>query len=134
LLAGFIGLLILFFATMPMSRRRHLQLARRRRRMDGDGFERAMGVAGVTPTTARFLWRELQPFYHAPLAPMPEDRLESLIWVDRPEIDGLVGHFWQSMRGHDARPVLAPLGNDPTVAELGRHCDLMAGWSIRGSA
>ena len=93
-----------------------------------------MLAAGVTPTTSRFLWRELQPLYHQPLAPMPDDHLESLIWVDRPEIDGLITRFWAAMRGHDLRPVLAPLGPDPTVAELGRHCDLMAGWSVRGSA
>ena len=93
-----------------------------------------MLAAGVTPTTSRFLWRELQPLYHPPLAPMPDDRLESLVWVDRPEIDGLVTRFWQAMRGQDSRPAVAPLNPDPSVAELGRHCDLMAGWSIRGSA
>ena len=129
-----IGLLGLFFATMPMSRRWHHRLAMRRRPIDAQGFEQAMAAAGVTPTTSRFLWRELKPFYHSPLAPMPNDRLESLIWVDRPEIDGLVTRFWQAMRGQDVRPVLTPLGPDPTVVELGRHCDLMAGWSVRGSA
>ena len=106
----------------------------RRRRGDAQYFEKVMAAAGVTPTTSRFLWRELKPLYHPPLAPMPDDRLESLIWVDRPEIDGLVGRFWEAMRGQDARPPLAPLGPDPTVAQLGRHCDLMAGWTIRGSA
>ena len=131
---GLVGLLLLFFVTMPMSRRRHHRLATRRRPIDAEGFERAMLAAGVTPTTSRFLWRELMPLYHRPLAPTPDDRLESLVWVDRPEIDGLVTRFWQAMRGQDARPAVTPLGPDPSVAELGRHCDLMAGWSIRGSA
>jgi len=93
-----------------------------------------MLAAGVTPTTARFLWKELRPLYHAPLVPAPADRLESLVWIDRPEIDGLVTRFWQAMRGHDPLPLRVALGPDPTVAELGQHCDLMAGWSIRGSA
>ena len=131
---GLVGLLVLFFVTMPMSRRRHQRLAMRRRPIDAAGFENAMLAAGVTRTTSRFLWRELQPLYHQPLAPTPEDRLESLVWIDRPEIDGLVTRFWQAMRGQDLRPAVTPLGPDPSVAELGRHCDLMAGWSIRGSA
>jgi len=133
-LIGLVGVLVLFFVTMPMSRRRHQRLAMRRRPIDAAGFEKAMLAAGVTPTTSRFLWRELQPLYHQPLAPTPEDRLESLVWIDRPAIDGLVTRFWQAMRGQDLRPAVTPLGPDPSVAELGRHCDLMAGWSIRGSA
>ena len=50
----------------------------------------------------RFLWRELAAYYHAPLRPLPGDRLESQIMIDRPEIEGLIIHFWRSMRG--ARP------------------------------
>jgi hypothetical protein len=133
-LLGLVGLLVLFFLTMPMARRRHHKLALKRRALDAAGFERAMLASGVTPTTSRFLWRELQSFYHRPLAPTPDDRLESLVWIDRPEIDGMVTRFWQAMRGQDVRPAVAPLGPDPSVAEVGRYCDLMAGWSIRGSA
>ena len=65
---------------------------------------------------------------------MPDDRLESMIVVDRPEIEGLIIHFWRSMRGGDPLPAFSPLGPDPTVAELGRHLDLMAGWTIRSMA
>lgn len=119
---------------MPIARPRQMRLARTRRPVDAAGFEKAMAALGVTPTTARFLWADLQPFYHLPLRPMPDDRLESMIAVDRPEIEGLVARFWSGMRGHDSRPANAPLGDDPSIVELGRYCDLLAGWSIRGSA
>jgi hypothetical protein len=98
------------------------------------GFERMMAAAGVSPTTTRFLWRELAPHYHDPLRPMPGDRLESQILIDRPEIEGLIIHFWRSMRGGDPLPAFSALAPDPTVAELGRHLDLMAGWTIRSAA
>ena len=52
----------------------------------------------------------------------------------RPEIESLVIHFWRSMRGQDPLPAFSALGPDPTVAELGRHLDLMAGWTIRSAA
>ncbi|MDQ3143254.1 MAG: hypothetical protein M3Q57_00020 [Pseudomonadota bacterium] len=129
-----LGLLALFFATMPIAARRQQRLARGRRPIDAAGFEQAMAARGVTSTTARFLWTDLQAFYHAPLRPMPDDRLESMIAVDRPEIEDLVTRFWGGMRGNDARPPAAPLSNDPNIVELGRHLDLLAGWSIRGSA
>lgn len=119
---------------MPMARRHHYRLARKRRRIDAAGFERLMAAVGVTATTSRFLWQDLKAFYHAPLRPMPDDRLESQIWIDRPEVEAIVLRFWSAMRGLDLRPVSVPLGPDPTVAELGRHCDLMAGWSLRGTA
>ena len=54
--------------------------------------------------------------------------------IDRPEIEGLIIHFWRSMRGADPLPAFSPLGPDPTVAELGRHLDLMAGWTVRSAA
>ena len=119
---------------MPMSRRKHFFLARKRGKVDFDRFERSMTRSFVSPTTIRFLWRELEPFYHAPLRPLPKDRLESQIMIDRPEIEGLINHFWRSMRGSDPLPAFSPLGPDPTVAELGRHLDLMAGWTIRSAA
>jgi hypothetical protein len=112
-----------------MSRRRHFALARRRGPVDSDRFERAMTKALVSPTTTRFLWRELAPFYHAPLRPLPGDRLESVIAIDRPELEALVTHFWRSMRGGDPLPAGAVLAADPTVADLGHHLDAMAGWS-----
>ena len=87
----------------------------------------------MTSSTARFLWTDLKAFYNAPLRPEPGDRLESLIWIDRPEVEGVVLRFWSAMRGHDTMPA-ATLVPDPTVADLGRHLDLMAGWSVRGSA
>lgn len=93
-----------------------------------------MAAAGVSATTARFLWDELKPFYHHPLKPMPDDRLESMIAVDRPEIEALISRFWAAMRGTDLRASGGPVGIDPSVAELGRHCDRMAGWSPRRSA
>lgn len=126
--------MVLFFATMPMSRRRHRWLAKKRGRVEGDRFERAMARAFVSQTTTRFLWRELAAYYHAPLKPLPDDRLESQIMIDRPEIEGLIIHFWRSMRGGDPLPAFSPLGSDPTVAELGRHLDLMAGWTVRSAA
>ena len=119
---------------MPMARRRHGWLARKRGRVEYERFERAMARAFVSPTTIRFLWRELDPFYHKPLRPLPDDRLESQIMIDRPEIESLILHFWRSMRGQDPLPAFSPLGPDPTVAELGRHLDLMAGWTIRSAA
>lgn len=128
------GLLGLFFVTMPMSRRRHQKLWKKRGQVDFDKFEHAMARSFVSPTTIRFLWRELQPFYHSPLRPLPADRLESQIMIDRPEIEGLILHFWRSMRGQDPLPAFSPLAPDPTVAELGRHLDLMAGWTIRSAA
>lgn len=128
------GLFGLLFLTMPMSRRRHYFLARRRGRVEFERFERAMVRSFVSPTTIRFLWRELAPFYHAPLRPLPADKLESQIMMDRPEIEGLIIHFWRSMRGSDAMPVFSRLAPDPTVAELGRHLDLMAGWTVRSAA
>ena len=128
------GLFGLFFLTMPMSRRRHYWLWRKRGQVDFDRFERAMIKSFVSPTTTRFLWRELEPFYHAPLRPLPKDRLESQIMIDRPEIEGLILHFWRSMRGSDPLPAFSPLAPDPTVAQLGRHLDLMAGWTIRSAA
>ena len=128
------GAFALFFLTMPMSRRRHYWLARKRGRVELQRFERAMARAFVTPTTIQFLWRELAPFYHPPLKPLPGDRLESQIMIDRPEIEGLILHFWKSMRGSDPLPAFSPLAPDPTVAELGRHLDLMAGWTIRSAA
>ena len=129
-----LGLLSLFFVTMPLTPRRHKSLARKRRSIGEGEFVTMMAFAGVSATTARFLWEELGHFYHAPLKPLPTDRLESVIVIDRPEIEGIIGRFWSSMRGQDVRPVTSPLAPDPTVAELGRHCDLLAGWSVRGSA
>jgi hypothetical protein len=129
-----VGLLVLFFVTMPMSRRRHSRLAKKRGRIEVERFERAMARAFVSPTTTRFLWRELAAYYHAPLKPLPDDRLESQILIDRPEIEGLIIHFWRSMRGGDPLPAFSPLNPDPTVAELGRHLDLMAGWTVRSAA
>jgi len=129
-----VGLFGLFVLTMPMSRRRHRRLALRRGQVDFNRFERAMAQAFVSATTIRFLWRELEPFYHKPLRPLPGDRLESQIMVDRPEIEGLILHFWRSMRGQDPLPAFSPLAPDPTVAELGRHLDLMAGWTVRNAA
>jgi hypothetical protein len=134
LLIGAIALIALFLVTMPFPRLRHQQLARRRERIDAAKFERLMTSASVSATTTRFLWRELAPHYHHPLRPMPGDRLESQIFVDRPEIEGLIMHFWRSMRGSDPFPAFSPLAPDPTVAELGRHLDLMAGWTIRSAA
>jgi hypothetical protein len=131
---GVLGLLSLFFVTMPLTPRRHQSLARKRRSIGEGEFVTMMAFTGVSSTTARFLWKELVHFYHAPLKPLPTDRLESVIVIDRPEIEGIIGRFWSSMRGQDVRPVTSPLAPDPTVAELGRHCDLLAGWSVRGSA
>ena len=134
LVVGGVALLALFFATLPISGPRHARLAAKRRRLDAAAFEQAMSDAAVSPTTARFLWKNLQPFYHRPLTPHPADRLESLIAVDRPEVDGLVIHFWATMRGNDAFPQRAPLKDDPTVAELGRHLDSLAGWTVLRAA
>ena len=128
-----LGLLGLFFATMPIARRHQFRLARGRRPIDGAEFERRMAAAGVSATTARFLWKEAGSFYHYPLTPLPGDRLESLILIDRSEIEGLVTRFWMAMRGGDSRPAGTLLGPDPSIAEIGRHCDLLAGWT-RGSA
>ena len=131
---GTLSLLALFFLTMPLAPRRHRALARKRRAIAEGEFVNMMAFSGVSGTTARFLWKELGAFYHAPLKPLPTDKLESLIVVDRPEIEGIVVRFWSSMRGADGRPATSLLAPDPTVAELGRHCDLLTGWSVRGSA
>lgn len=131
---GILAIFAAFFATMPLNPRRHLALARNRRVIAEGEFVTMMAFSGVSGTTARFLWKELKAFYHAPLQPLPADRLESVIVIDRPEIEGIVVRFWASMRGDDRRPATAPLGPDPTVADLGRHCDQLAGWSARGSA
>ena len=56
------------------------------------------------------------------------------IAMDRPEIDGLVDNFWKAMRGGDAFPQRAPLADDPTVAELGRHLDRLVGGSVLRAA
>ena len=133
-MVGGLGLIALFFVTMPLAPRRHLALARGRRSVAEGEFVQMMAFTGVSGTTARFLWKELGAFYHAPLRPLPADRLESVIMIDRPEVEGIVLRFWMAMRGGDARPATSPLGNDPSVAELGRHCDLLAGWSVRGTA
>ena len=119
---------------MPLAPRRHLALARKRRAIGEGEFVTMMAFAGVSGTTARYLWKELMAFYHAPLKPLPTDKLESLIVIDRPEIEGIVVRFWSSMRGQDSQPRTSPLAPNPTVAELGRHCDLLAGWSVRGNA
>jgi hypothetical protein len=131
---GVLALLASFFITMPFTPRRHLSLARKRRSVGEGEFVNMMAFAGVSGTTARFLWKELGAFYHAPLKPVPTDQLESIILIDRPEVEGIVLRFWSAMRGSDARPAASMLGPDPTVAELGRHCDLLAGWSVRGTA
>ena len=128
------SLLALFFVTMPLAPRRHRALARKRRAIGEGEFVNMMAFKGVSGTTARYLWKALGAFYHAPLKPLPTDKLESMIAIDRPEIEGIVLRFWSSMRGQDAPPRTSPLAPDPTVAELGRHCDLLAGWSVRGSA
>jgi hypothetical protein len=47
---------------MPMSRRRHYRLARKRGRIEVERFERAMARAFVSPTTTRFMWRELTAY------------------------------------------------------------------------
>ncbi len=124
----------LFFVTMPLTPRRHVSLARKRRGIGEGEFVTMMAFEGVSGTTARFLWTELGNFYHRPLRPHPDDKLETLIAIDRPEIEGIVVRFWFSMRGHDMRPTTTPIAPDPTVVELGRHCDLLAGWSVRGRA
>lgn len=119
---------------MPIARHRQARLAARRRTIDGAAFERLMAEANVSFTTARFLWRDLDPFYYPPLRPMPDDRLESLIAVDRPEIEAIITRFWSAMRGNDPLPRTFPLRADPSVAELGRHLDQMAGWSAQRAA
>ena len=119
---------------MPLAPRRHRALARKRRSIGESDFVNMMAFKGVSGTTARFLWKELGAFYHSPLKPLPDDRLESLIAIDRPEVEGIVLRFWSSMRGQDGQPRTSPLGPDPSVADLGRHCDLLAGWSVRGTA
>ena len=129
-----LAILATFFLTMPLTPRRHLALARRRRSIGESEFVSMMAFAGVSGTTARFLWKELGLFYHAPLRPLPTDKLESVIAIDRPELEGIVVRFWSAMRGQDVRPATSPLAEDPSVAELGRHCDLLAGWSVRGNA
>jgi len=129
---GLLAVLASFFLTMPLAPRRHRRLATKRRAIGEAEFVTMMAFKGVSGTTARFLWSELRPFYHAPLKPLPDDALESLIAIDRPEIEGIIMRFWASMRGGDARPRTSPLAEDPSVAELGRHCDLLAGWSVRG--
>ena len=128
------ALLVLFFATMPISGARHARLAKSRATVDEAGFVRVMDGAAISSTTSRFLWQALAPFYHAPLTPRPADRLETLIGVDRPEIDGMINQFWIAMRGGDAFPQRAPLRADPTVAELGRHLDSLAGWTVMRAA
>jgi hypothetical protein len=133
-LLGFIGLLAFFLLTMPNARRSHGWLARRRGRVEWPRFEKAMLGSGVTQPTAKFLWQELAAFYHWPLRPLPKDRLESRIGIDRPEIEALVTRFWSAMRGGDPLPRIEPVRIDPSVADLGRHLDLMAGWSVRGQA
>lgn len=134
MVVGVLAILASFFVTMPLAPRRHLALARKRRTVGEGDFVSMMAFAGVSGTTAGFLWKELGTLYHAPLKPLPTDRLESVIAIDRPEVEGIVLRFWSSMRGGDARPRTSPLADDPTVAELGRHCDLLAGWSVRGNA
>ena len=134
MVVGVLAILASFFITMPFTPRRHLALARKRRTVGEGDFVSMMAFAGVSGTTARFLWKELGALYHAPLKPLPTDRLESVIAIDRPEVEGIVLRFWSSMRGGDTRPRTSPLADDPTVAELGRHCDLLAGWSVRGNA
>jgi hypothetical protein len=131
---GVLAILASFFITMPLKSRRHPALARKRRAVGEGDFVTMMAFQGVSGTTARFLWKELGAFYHRPLRPLPSDRLESVIAIDRPEVEGIVLRFWSSMRGGDAQPRTSPLPDDPTVAELGRHCDLLAGWSVRGNA
>ncbi len=133
-MVGLLCLISLFFLTMPLAPRRHLILSRKRRAIGEGEFVTMMAFEGVSGTTAHFLWRELSNFYHAPLRPFPDDKLETLIAIDRPEIEGIVVRFWQSMRGNDLRPTASPMAADPTVVELGRHCDLLAGWSVRGNA
>lgn len=134
MLWGALALLVLFFATMPVSGARHARLAKTRPSIDEAGFLRVMDRGAISSTTARFLWQSLAPHYHAPLTPRPDDKLESLIGVDRPEIDGLINHFWTTMRGSDAFPRRAPLGPDPTVAELARYLDSIAGWTVMRAA
>jgi hypothetical protein len=118
---------------MPLAPRRHLALARKRRAIGEGEFVTMMAFAGVSGTTSRFLWKELKPFYHSPLKPLPTDKLESLIGIDLTEIEessSASGHRCAAMTS----PSTAPVGPDPTVAELGRHCDLLAGWSVQGRA
>ena len=64
---GTLSLLALFFLTMPLAPRRHRALARKRRAVAEGEFVNMMAFAGVSGTTARFLWKELGAFYHAPL-------------------------------------------------------------------
>jgi hypothetical protein len=134
MVVGALALLGLFVATMPIARPRHARLAKKRGRMNSDSFDAAMARAGVSPTTARYLWKNLQAYYHEPLTPHPDDRLESVIAVDRPEIEGLAYHFWSTMRGQDPFPMRAPLRDDPTIAELGRYFDSLTGWTVLRAA
>ena len=131
---GALGLIALFFLTMPNSRLKHARLSRTRAAIDAERFEHLMEEANVSFTTARFLWTDLKAFYHPPLQPRPNDGLEGMIGIDRPEIEAMVTRFWSAMRGSDPLPRHFPLKNDPTVAELGRHLDQMAGWSARRAA
>ncbi|QNN65662.1 hypothetical protein H9L12_03590 [Sphingomonas rhizophila] len=131
---GALALMGLFFATMPIARARHARLAKKRGRTTSESFDALMLRAGVSGTTSRYLWKNLQAYYHEPLTPHPDDRLESVIAIDRPEIEGLVSHFWSTMRGHDAFPTRSPLRDDPTVAELGRYFDSLTGWTVLRAA
>jgi len=93
---GVLGLLSLFFVTMPLTRRRHAALARKRRAIGEGEFVTMMAFAGVSGTTARFLWKELGLFYHAPVG--KRDR-------GRPARTGRHRH---ALLGIDARPGCAP--------------------------
>ena len=58
---GVLGLLSLFFVTMPLAPRRHLSLARKRRTIGEGDFVNMMAFAGVSGTTARFLVKHNLP-------------------------------------------------------------------------
>ena len=74
-------------------------------------------------------------FYHAPLKPLPDDRLESQIVIDRPEIEGLIIAFLAvDARQRSAAGVLAARRLTRPSPNSAAICDLMAGWTVRSAA
>ena len=110
-------------------KRRYSRLAATRTPHDGDSFVAAMKSAGVTEVTARFLWEELEPYYGDSLRPDPVDRPVSQLRMDAADVKVWIEDFWLAMRGKSPFPAAAPLNDDPSLSEIGRWLDGVAGWT-----
>jgi hypothetical protein len=114
--AGLLAPIVLVTAILKSrEKKRQMRLAATREPVDVDGFVSLMVAQGADALAARFLWDEVQSYYHPPLTPHPDDRLSSEFNVDDDDIDDMIERYARKV-GARVRAWNGP--TDPTLAQF----------------